>query len=70
MDNRLLTYHIATCWNVWCFATVLIGMKDGRLPEGASTRIGFWKAEEIQKFAYPPSQLVFGDVLSDEEYDL
>ena len=45
-------------------------MKDGRLPEGTSTRIGFWKAEEIQKFAYPPSQLVFGGVLSDEEYDL
>ena len=31
---------------------------------------GFWKAEEIQKFAYPPSQLVFGGVLSNEEYDL
>ena len=44
-------------------------MKDGRLPEGTSTRIGFWKAEEIQKFVYPPSQLVFGGVLSDEEYD-
>ena len=45
-------------------------MKDGRLAGGTSTRIGFWKAEEIQKFAYPPSQLVFGGVLSDEEYDL
>ena len=45
-------------------------MKDGRLPERASTRIGSWKAEEIQKFAYPPSQLVFGGVLSNEEYDL
>ena len=45
-------------------------MKDGRLPEGTSTRIGVWKAEEIQKFAFPPSQLVFGGVLSDEVYDL
>ena len=45
-------------------------MKDGRFPEGTSTRIGFWKAEEIQKFAYPPSQLVFDGVLSNEEYDL
>ena len=44
-------------------------MKVGRLPEGTSTRMGSWKAEEIQKFAYPPSQLVFGVVLSDEEYD-
>ena len=32
--------------------------------------MGFWKAEEIQKFAYPASELVFGGILSDEEYDV
>lgn len=45
-------------------------LKDGRLPEGISRRMGFWKAEEIHKFAYPTSELVFGGILSDKEYNM
>ena len=45
-------------------------LKDGRLPEGISHRLGFWKAEEIQKFAYPASELILGGILSDEQYEV
>ena len=49
---------------------VSLELKDGRIPEGISHQLGFWKAEEIQKFAYPASELIFGIILSDEEYDV
>lgn len=31
-------------------------------------RMGFWKAEDFQKFAYPASECVLGGVLPDKEY--
>ena len=43
-------------------------LKDGRIPTGITSRLGFWKAEEYQKFAYPASEYVFGGTLPDEEY--
>jgi len=45
-----------------------IEMKDGRLPEGITRRLGFWKAEEIQKFAYPASEVVFGGIIPEDKY--
>ena len=32
--------------------------------------MGYWKAEEYQKFAFPASEYVLGDVLAEEEYHL
>ena len=43
-------------------------LKDGRIPEGVTKRIGYWKAEEFQKFAYPVSEYVIGDLLPEVHY--
>ena len=43
-------------------------MKDGRIPEGITHRIGFWKAEDYQKFTFPVSEMVLGGVLPDNHY--
>ena len=43
-------------------------LKDGRIPDCFS-RLGYWKAEEYRKFAYPASEYVFGGILPDELYD-
>jgi len=53
-------------------AYILFGveLKNGRLPEGISRRMGFWKAEEIQKFAYPASEMIFSGILSDKEFEV
>ena len=32
--------------------------------------MGFWKAEEFRKFAFPASECVFGRLLPDELYDV
>ncbi len=45
-----------------------IELKDGRIPAGIANRLGFWKAEEYQKFAYPASEYVLGGILPDEDY--
>jgi len=47
-----------------------IELKDGRVPEGISRRMGFWKAEEIQKFCYPASEVVLGGVLPDSHFEV
>ena len=43
-------------------------MRDGRIPEGITHRIGFWKAEDYQKFSFPASEMVLGGVLPDNHY--
>ncbi|KAL5467065.1 hypothetical protein EMCRGX_G031241 [Ephydatia muelleri] len=43
-------------------------LKDGRLPTSVTKRLGFWKAEELQKFCYPASEYVLGGILPDDEY--
>ena len=43
-------------------------LKDGRIPQGVTKRIGYWKAEEYQKFAYPASECVLGGLLPDSYY--
>ena len=45
-------------------------MKSGRVPQGLTHRLGFWKAEELQKFAFPASECVLGGLLPDEEYHI
>ena len=46
----------------------IIELKSGRIPDGVTKRLGFWKAEEYQKFTYPASEYVLGGLLPDEEY--
>ena len=43
-------------------------MKDGRIHKGVTHRIGFWKAEDYQKFTFPASEMVLGGMLLDNHY--
>ena len=43
-------------------------LKDGRVPTGITKHIGYWKAEEFQKFVYPASECILGGVLPDSYY--
>ena len=45
-------------------------LKDGRLPRGFSSRLAFWKAEELHKFAFPASELIFADLLESQDYHI
>ena len=45
-------------------------MKDGRLPMAITKNLGYWKAEEFVKFAYPASEYVLGGLLPDAEYHI
>ena len=46
----------------------MVELKDGRVPQGITRRMGFWKAEEYQKFTFPASEYIFGGLLPDKEY--
>lgn len=43
-------------------------LKDGRIPEGITSRLGYWKAEELQKFTFPASEYVLSGILPDDHY--
>ena len=43
-------------------------MRDGKLPQDMIRRMGFWKAEEYQKFTFPASEYKPGGTLWDEYY--
>lgn len=45
-------------------------MKDGRIPNGYGSRLAFWKAEELHKFAFPASEVIFADLLEDMDYHI
>ena len=45
-----------------------VELKAGRIPDGVTKRLGYWNAEEFQKFAYPASEYVLGGLLPDREY--
>lgn len=45
-----------------------VELEDGRVPQGVTKRIGYWKAEEYQKFTYPASEYVLGGLLPDSYY--
>lgn len=38
------------------------------MPDNVTKRLGFWRAEKYQKFAYPASEYVLGGKLPDDEY--
>ena len=40
-----------------------IELKYGRLPTGIDSCLTFWKAEELHKFAFPASEVMFADLL-------
>ena len=42
----------------------------GRIPQGLSTHLGYWKTEEFQKFSYPASELLLAGLLEPMEYHL
>ena len=41
----------------------LVELKSGRIPEGVTKRLGYWKAEEFRKFTYPASECILGGIL-------
>ena len=47
---------------------MLLELKDGRVPEGVTKRIGYWKAEDFLKFTYPASESILGGLLPNEHY--
>lgn len=40
--------------------------RTGRLPKGISTRFGYWKAEDIDHFAFPAMEACLGDMLQND----
>ena len=45
-------------------------LKDGRLPDGFNDRRQSWHAEEWQKFAFPVSECILGDLLNMKEFHI
>eukprot|EP00731_Ephydatia_muelleri_P006691 Em0003g939a len=43
-------------------------LRNGRIPKNITKRLGFWKAEEFQKFCYSASEYILGGILPDHEY--
>ena len=46
----------------------LVELKSGRVPEGVTKRLGYWKAEEFRKFTYLASEYILGGILRDTDY--
>ena len=40
------------------------------IPKGISTRLGYWKAEEVQKFTFPASEYLLSGILPDDYYSV
>ena len=45
-------------------------MKSGRVPQGITHCMGFWKAEGFHKFAFPASECMLGGVILKKEYHI
>lgn len=58
-----------TIWKVFLW-TATTEFKSGRAPQGLTHRLGYWKAEDLQKFAFPASECVPGGLLPGEEYHI
>ena len=41
-------------------------LKSGRVPTNVTQRLGYWKAEDLQKFTYPASEFILGGLIPDE----
>ena len=52
----------------YIYATyILTELKSGRIPDGIR-RMGFWKAEEYQKFTFPASEFTLKGIIPEENY--
>ena len=45
-------------------------VEDGRVPEGITRRMGYWKAEEFKNFTFPASEYILDGVLPDEHFNV
>lgn len=44
--------------------------RDGSLPTEITSRLGFWKAEELQKFGFSAAECGLSELVSDDEYQI
>lgn len=64
---------IRPCFNLFVFVlfcSLHLELKDGRMPHGLSSRLGYWKTEEFQKFSYPASEVILAGLLEPMDYHL
>ena len=64
---------IRPCFNLFAFVLFCflhLELKDGRMPHGLSSRLGYWKTEEFQKFSYPASEVILAGLLEPMDYHL
>ena len=43
-------------------------MRASRYPSGITSRLGYWKAEDYQKFAFPASEVILSDQMPADEF--
>jgi len=43
--------------------------KTSRIPKGIEKRLGYWKADDFNKFAFPASEIVFNGLLSHDQQE-
>lgn len=43
--------------------------KSSRIPRGIEKRLGYWKADDLNKFAFPASEIVFNGLLSQDQQE-
>ena len=43
-------------------------IRASRYPSGITTRLGYWKAEDYQKFCFPASEVIFNDLMPANEF--
>lgn len=63
----LMPWTPGEIWNIGVLILIQLliinsELKNGRVPKSV-TRLGYWKAEELQKFAYPASEYILGGLL-------
>ena len=61
IEQMILQLHTYTIYSY--IDLFILEMNDGRIPEGISHKIGYWKAEDYQKFTFPASEIVLGGML-------
>ena len=57
--------HVLYCWPFF-----FSELKDGRVPISLTNNLGYWKAEEYQKFSFPSSEVILSNVLEPDNYHL
>ena len=51
------------------YSYIFLELKDGRIPQGITQRMGYWKAEEYLKFTFPTSEHILDGVLPEQHYN-